>query len=147
MTQGGRAARVRLLASSSPTRSFGCSRVRYAATTRSKLKLVAVDTAGGQAPHEDAAPAEVTSPTRRRYARRAGSGTFFGAAQPLAILFHHRAQHLLAGLETETEERGERVGEHIEQWQRHLNRGDGRGHERFPGRRSRATLLHGGCSF
>src|SRR5438034_4551240 len=65
-------------------------------------------------------------------------------AQPLAIVFHHRAQHLLAGLEAETEERGARVGEHVEQRQWELDRGDRRGCERFPGGRSCATLLHGG---
>src|SRR5205814_1991267 len=64
--------------------------------------------------------------------------------QPLAILFHHRAQHLLTGVEAETEERGARVREHVEQGQRDLNRGDGRGRKRFPGSRSCATLPHGG---
>jgi hypothetical protein len=35
-------------------------------------------------------------------------------AQPLPILLHHRAEHLLACVEAEAEERGAGIGEDIE---------------------------------
>src|SRR5262249_46968643 len=46
------------------------------------------------------------------------------------------------GVKAETEERGPRVCEHIEQRQRQLPRGDRWGRDAFPGKRSCATLLH-----
>src|SRR5207249_11708494 len=111
-----------------------------------ELELVAVDTAGAEARHENATAAERDLAGRPAVAvcTAVGVGDVLRPAQPLAIVFHHRAQHLLAGLEAETEERGARVGEHVEQRQWELDRGDRRGCERFPGGRSCATLLHGG---
>ena len=46
-------------------------------------------------------------------------------AELLAVRFHHRRQYLLASFEAEPEERGARIGEHVEQRQRQLHRGDG----------------------
>jgi hypothetical protein len=46
--------------------------------------------------------------------RGRGIGDVLRPAQPLAILFHHRAQHLLARVEAEAEEPGARIGEDIE---------------------------------
>ncbi len=129
MTQGGRAAKGTVARVIAPNLLLRVLAREVRSYHRIEARARGRRHSGRAGAARGSAPAEVTSPTaRRRYARRAGSGTSFGAAQPLAILFHHRAQHLLAGLETETEERGARVGEHIEQWQRHLNRGDGRGH-------------------
>ena len=91
-------------------------------------------------------PPRVTSPRDTPAAIRpaVGVGDVLGPTEALAILFHHREQDLLAGVEAETEERGARVGEDVEERQRQLHRGDGWGRERFPGGRSCATLLHGG---
>jgi hypothetical protein len=107
---------------------------------------LAVDPAGPQARHENAAPAERDFARRLTVAVRAaiGMGDFLRPAQPLPILFHHRAQPLLAGFEAEPKARGARGGEHVEQGQRDLPRGDGWGRERFPGARSYASLVHGG---
>jgi hypothetical protein len=82
-----------------------------------ELELVAVDTAGPQPRHEDATAAERHLPRRAPVAigPTLRIRDAFRAAQARPILFHHRAQHLLASLKTETEERGARVGEDVEQ--------------------------------
>src|SRR5262249_28628500 len=66
------------------------------------------------------------------------------SAELLPILLHHRAEHLLARVDAESEERGAGVLEDIKQRQRQLHGGDGWGRELFPGDRSCATSLHGG---
>src|SRR5205809_1234278 len=111
-----------------------------------KFELVAVDTPRAQARHEDAAAPERDLPadTAAAVGAARGVGDVLRPAEPRALLFHQRAQHLLTGVETETEERRARVGEDVEEGQRQLHRDDGRGRERFPGGRSCATLLHGG---
>ena len=92
-----------------------------------QLKLVALDTPGPQARHEDAAAPEGDLAAHPPMAVRAagGVGDVLRPAELRAILFHHRAQHLLARLEAEAEERRARVGEDIEQGQGQLDRGDG----------------------
>src|SRR5207302_11101029 len=111
-----------------------------------EVELVAVDAPGPQARHEDAAaPKGHLAPDTATAVRAAGGiGDILRSTEPLAILFHHREQHLLTSVEAETEERRARVGEHVEERQGQLHRGDGWGRERFPGGRSCATLLHGG---
>jgi hypothetical protein len=105
---------------------------------------VAVHAPGPQARHEDAATPERDFSARATAADGAprGIGNVLGPAELLAILLHHRVQHLLAGVETEAEERGARLGEDVEQRQRHLHRGHGWGREPFPSDRSCASLLH-----
>src|SRR5262249_35586943 len=66
------------------------------------------------------------------------------STQLLAIVFHQRGQHLLAGRDAEREEAFAHGGDGVPQRQRQLHRGDGRGGEPFPGDGSCATLLHGG---
>ena len=89
-------------------------------------------------------PPSVTSPRvlPRRYGAPLRVRDVRRPAELLAILLHHRAEHLLAGFQAEPEERGAGIGENVEQRQRQLHRGDGWGRERFPGERSCATLLH-----
>jgi hypothetical protein len=91
--------------------------------------------AGAQARHEDAAAAERHLTGRSAVAVRTAIAIadVLRPAQSVAILFHHRAQHLLARREAQTEERGARVGKDVEQRERDLNDGDGWGRERFPG--------------
>ncbi len=93
-----------------------------------RQRLVPVHAPGAQARHEDAAPAERDFAARAPAAIRAalGVGNMLRAAKLRAILFHHRAQHLLARVEAEAAERGARVGEHIERRQRQLHGGHGR---------------------
>jgi len=81
---------------------------------------VAVDTAGAQARHEEAAPAEGNFADRAPAVRAAGG---------IGDVLRGRT--------------AARDPVQSKQWQRHLSRGDERGRERFPGRRSGATLLHG----
>jgi hypothetical protein len=111
-----------------------------------QFELVAVDAAGAQPGHEDTASAERDLARRLPVPVRAaiGVGNVGRPAEPVPILFHHRAQHLLAGRQAETEERGARVREHVEQRQRDLHGGDVVRRARFPSGRGCATLLHGG---
>src|SRR5262249_10184462 len=107
-------------------------------------EVVAVDTARAQPGHEDAAPAERDLARCLAVAVGApgGVGDVLRSTELLAILFHHRAQHLLARVEAEAEERGARIGEDIAHRQRTLHGGDGWGRAGFRGKRSCATLLH-----
>jgi hypothetical protein len=107
-------------------------------------ELVPVDAPGPQPGHEDAAAAERDFPARAAAAHGAprGGGDVLRPTELLAILLHHRAEHLLAGVETEPEERGARLREDVEQWQRYLHRGQGWGCQAFPSHRSCASLLH-----
>jgi hypothetical protein len=99
-----------------------------------QLELVAVDAARAQARHADAAATERHLAGRSAVAVRAAIGIadVLRSAQSFAILFHHRAQHLLARRETQTEEGGTGIGKDLEQRQGDLNGGDGWGGERFP---------------
>src|SRR5262249_49614364 len=109
-------------------------------------ELVAVDTAGAQPWHADAAPAERDLAGRLAVAVGAaiGIGDVLRSTEPLAILFHHRAQHLLARVEAEAEERGAGVGEDVEQRHGAWTGGDGGGRGRSPNGRSCAPLPQGG---
>jgi hypothetical protein len=94
---------------------------------------VAIDAAGAQARHEDAAAAERDLAGRLTVAVRTvrGVGDVLRPAQPLPILVHHRVQDLRAGFETEPEDRGAGGGKDVEPRQRNVNGGEG-GRACFP---------------
>src|SRR5437879_1261283 len=71
-----------------------------------EFELVAVDTSRAQARHEDAAAPErdLSADTAATVGAARGVGDVLRPAEPHALLFHQRAQHLLTGVETETKE-------------------------------------------
>lgn len=91
-------------------------------------EFVAADTPRAQAGQHDAAAAEhdLARGTATPIRLAVGVRHVPRATELRAVLLHHRLEHLLPRREAEAEARGLRVGEDVEQRQRHLHGGDRR---------------------